>query len=86
MPTKIEHATKFRLIDRLNDFRLTIPNDVGYSAEELSVMPCINASSAQIRRMLGRHKMSIIHWDGVRMTQMLVNQATLKKHANKPKK
>ena len=84
MPVKIGNAQASSVRDRIDAFRHTIPDDVGYTSAELQHLP--GAAFGNERRILGHmndQHWFITRWVGGRKVKLLVNPKTLKKYAPK---
>lgn len=83
MPISLKNAPAGTVKDRLAQFRRTIPDEVGYSMQELAALPEINAARPQISRVCQMEAWTLRRTNPVthRHTDLLVNPKTLAKYA-----
>ena len=85
MPVKLTHVLQLSPLERLDKFRQSIPDGVGYTTEELVGRPEIGLGRSAIRDTMSRNKWAIKQWDdaSAKMLNLLVNPKTLRKYAQK---
>jgi hypothetical protein len=89
MPVKlVNNILAVSLMQRIDDFRKTIKDDEGYTAEELGDNDQIGAQPCHIRSVLVRNQWWIKQWSAEkrRALYLLVNPKILAKYAAKSKK
>lgn len=86
MPTKLDTTLSLPVDQRLEEFRQTIPDGVGYDMEELASLPDLHASQSHVERICRQRGWTVSRFDTRknRMVAFLVNERTLKLYAAKP--
>jgi len=87
MPIKINNIVSGSPRTRVDAFRKTIPNDVGYTVDELAELPQISTCRTVLRDIISKEQWAIHTWmeSKRRSVALLVNPKTLAKYANQNK-
>lgn len=85
MPIKLAECSLKSLKDRVDAFRKTIPDEVGYTVAELTALPAVAGNATAIGVLLRELKWGILLTPpGKRQpTWTLMNPKTLQKYAGK---
>ncbi len=83
MPRKLTAVLVGSPRERLAAFRATIPNETGYTMDELAGQAAIGLNVGRCRDICSRNHWTVQQWDPAshRLVKMLVNPKALAKYA-----